>query len=134
MKMRQLPVRVVWWLAVLFSLGVWVGIILAAKTVADVPWKLASQVNRQANKIPPSSTYNCVNYSNAKLAALIAAGVDPKDVRTEILRVRVGPVRRFHQVVVAKIDGKEMVLDNLSSSIWPLDVYLQANRPLTKTP
>jgi len=130
--MRQLPVRVVWWLAVLFSLGVWVGVILAARTVADVSWGLASRINREVNSADHGPDDNCVTFSNRKLAALLAAGADPRDVRTEVVRVRVGPVRRFHQVVIARVDGREMVLDSLTPAIWPLTTYLRANRPLNR--
>lgn len=130
--MRQLPVRVVWWLAVLFSLGVWVGLILGVKALADVDWGLASRINRQVNSAAHGPDDNCVDFSNAKLAALLAAGADPRDVRTEVVRVRVGPVRRFHQVVVARVEGREVVLDSLTPAIWPLKTYLHANRPLPR--
>ena len=130
--MRQLPVRVVWWLAVLFSLGIWVGLVLGVKTLADVGWGLASRINREVNSASHGPDDNCVTFSNAKLAALIAAGADPRDVRTEVVRVRVGPLRRFHQVVVARVDGREVVLDSLTPAIWPLTTYLHANRPLAR--
>ena len=130
--MRQLPVRVVWWLAVLFSLGIWVGLVLGVKTLADVGWGLASRINREVNSASHGPDDNCVTFSNAKLAALIAAGADPRDVRTEVVRVRVGPLRRFHQVVVARVDGREVVLDSLTPAIWPLTTYLRANRPLNR--
>ena len=130
--MRQLPVRVVWWLAVLFSLGIWVGLVLGVKTLADVGWGLASRINREVNSASHGPDDNCVDFSNAKLAALIAAGADPRDVRTEVVRVRVGPLRRFHQVVVARVDGREVVLDSLTPAIWPLTTYLRANRPLNR--
>ena len=130
--MRQLPVRVVWWLAVLFSLGIWVGLVLGVKTLADVGWGLASRINREVNSASHGPDDNCVTFSNAKLAALIAAGADPRDVRTEVVRVRVGPLRRFHQVVVARVDGREVVLDSLTPAIWPLTTYLHANRPLPR--
>ena len=130
--MRQLPVRVVWWLAVLFSLGIWVGLVLGVKTLADVGWGLASRINREVNSATHAPDDNCVTFSNAKLAALIATGADPRDVRTEVVRVRVGPLRRFHQVVVARVDGREVVLDSLTPAIWPLTTYLHANRPLPR--
>ena len=130
--MRQLPVRVVWWLAVLFSLGIWVGLVLGVKTLADVGWGLASRINREVNSASHGPDDNCVTFSNAKLAALIAAGADPRDVRTEVVRVRVGPLRRFHQVVVARVDGREVVLDSLTPAIWPLTTYMHANRPLPR--
>lgn len=130
--MRQLPVRVVWWLAVLFSLGVWVGLVLGVKTLADVDWGLASRINREVNSAAHGPGDNCVDFSKRKLAALIAAGADPRDVRTEVVRVRVGPLRRFHQVVVARVDGREVVLDSLTPAIWPLTTYLHANRPLPR--
>ena len=130
--MRQLPARVVWWLAVLFSLGVWVGLVLGVKTLADVDWGLASRINREVNSASHGPDDNCVTFSNAKLAALIAAGADPRDVRTEVVRVRVGPLRRFHQVVIARVDGREMVLDSLTPAIWPLTTYLHTNRPLSR--
>ncbi len=132
--MRQLPVRVVWWLAVLFSLGIWVGLVLGVKTLADVGWGLASRINREVNSASHGPDDNCVDFSNAKLAALLAAGADPRDVRTEVVRVRVGDrgLRRFHQVVVARVDGREVVLDSLTPAIWPLTTYLHANRPLPR--
>ena len=130
--MRQLPVRVVWWLAVLFSLGVWVGLVLGVKTLADVDWGLASRINREVNSADHGPDDNCVDFSKRKLAALIAAGADPRDVRTEVVRVRVGPVRRFHQVVIARVEGREVVLDSLTPAIWPLTTYLHANRPLSR--
>ena len=132
--MRQLPARVVWWLAVLFSLGVWVGLVLGVKTLADVSWGLASRINREVNSASHGPDDNCVTFSNAKLAALIAAGADPRDVRTEVVRVRVGDrgLRRFHQVVVARVQGREVVLDSLTPAIWPLTTYMHANRPLAR--
>lgn len=132
MKTRQLSVRMVWWLVLLFSLGFWTGLIVAAKTLADVPWRLASQVNRQVNAARHGPDDNCVDFSNRKLAALLAAGADPRDVRTEVVRVRVGAVRRFHQVVVARVNGQDVVLDNQTPAIWPLDTYLRANRPFSR--
>lgn len=130
--MRQLPAHVVAWLAVLFSLGIWVGLVLGVKTLADVDWGLASRINREVNSASHGPDDNCVDFSKRKLAALIAAGADPRDVRTKVVRVRVGPLRRFHQVVVARVDGREVVLDSLTPAIWPLTTYLHANRPLPR--
>lgn len=130
--MRQLPAHVVAWLALLFCAGVWAGIILAVCSRADVDKRLASRINREVNSADHAPDDNCVDFSNAKLAALIAAGADPRDVRTEVVRVRVGPLRRFHQVVVARVDGREVVLDSRTPAIWPLTTYLHANRPLPR--
>ena len=132
--MRQLPARVVAWLALLFCAGVWVGLVLGVKTLADVDWGLASRINREVNSADHGPDDNCVDFSKRKLAALIAAGADPRDVRTEVVRVRVGDgrLRRFHQVVVARVDGREVVLDSLTPAIWPLTTYLHTNRPLAR--
>ena len=132
--MRQLPAHVVAWLALLFCAGVWVGLVLGVKTLADVDWGLASRINREVNSATHAPDDNCVDFSKRKLAALIAAGADPRDVRTEVVRVRVGDgrLRRFHQVVVARVDGREVVLDILTPAIWPLTTYLRANRPLSR--
>ena len=130
--MRQLPAHVVAWLALLFCAGVWVGLLLGVKTLADVDWGLASRINREVNSASHGPDDNCVDFSNRKLAALIAAGADPRDVRTKVVRVRVGPVRRFRQVVIARVDGREVVLDSLTPAIWPLTTYLRANRPLNR--
>ncbi len=130
--MRQLPGPVGWWLALLFCAGVWVGLVLGVKTLADVSWGLASRINREVNSADHGPGDNCVDFSNAKLAALLSAGADPRDVRTEVVRVRVGPVRRFHQVVVARVGGREVVLDSRTPAIWPLTTYLHANRPLPR--
>lgn len=130
--MRQPPAHVVAWLALLYCVGVWTGLILGVKALADVDWGLASRINREVNSAAHGPNDNCVTFSNAKLAALIAAGADPRDVRTEVVRVRVGPLRRFHQVVVARVDGREVVLDSLTPAIWPLATYLHANRPVAR--
>ena len=129
---RPLDKRLVWLLALMFCIGVWTGLALSIKALADVSLGLASRVNREVNSAPHGPNDNCVTFSNAKLAALLAAGADPRDVRTEVVRVRVGPVRRFHQVVVARVDGREMVLDSLTPAIWPLTTYLHTNRPLSR--
>lgn len=130
--MRRLPLS--FWLGVLFSLGCYAGLILAAYSRADVDGRLASRINREVNSADHGPGDNCVDFSNAKLAALLAAGADPRDVRTEVVRVRVGDgrLRRFHQVVVARVGGQEVVLDSLTSEIWPLDTYLHAHRPLPR--
>ncbi len=129
---RPLDKRLVWLLALMFCIGVWTGLALSIKALADVDWGLASRINREVNSAAHGPDDNCVDFSNAKLAALLAAGADPRDVRTEVVRVRVGPLRRFHQVVVARVDGREVVLDSLTPAIWPLTTYLRANRPLAR--
>lgn len=129
---RPLDKRVVWLLALMFCIGVWTGLILGVKALADVDWGLASRINREVNSAAHAPDDNCVTFSNRKLAALLAAGADPRDVRTEVVRVRVGPVRRFHQVVIARVQGREVVLDSLTPAIWPLTNYLHANRPLPR--
>ena len=80
--MRQLPVRVVWWLALLFCAGVYAGLILGVKTLADVDWGLASRINREVNSATHAPDDNCVDFSKRKLAALIAAGVPAGKIET----------------------------------------------------
>lgn len=116
----------------MFCIGVWTGLALSIKALADVSWGLASRINREVNSADHGPDDNCVTFSNAKLVALIAAGADPSEVRTEVVRVRVGHLRRFHQVVIARVDGREVVLDSLTPAIWPLTTYLDANRPLPR--
>jgi predicted transglutaminase-like cysteine proteinase len=60
---------------------------------------------------------DCEDYVLAKRAALIKAGLPPSALRIAYVKTRSG---EGHAILVVKSNGKDLVLDNLTSSIKPL--------------
>ncbi|HWA18795.1 MAG TPA: transglutaminase-like cysteine peptidase [Devosia sp.] len=60
---------------------------------------------------------DCEDYVLAKRAALIKAGLPPSALRIAYVKTRSG---EGHAILVVKSNGRDLVLDNLTSAIKPL--------------